>query len=95
MRKIEDKFHGFNVEGWECPKCKEVIFDEKEIQPILKYNKLRESKKELTVTVGVLGKSKIFRIPKIAEQVYDIHKGERLRFDLEPDKITIKVKEAN
>jgi RNA polymerase subunit RPABC4/transcription elongation factor Spt4 len=91
-KKIKDKFHGFLVNAWKCNKCKEIIFDEKEIQPILQYNKLKEKKKELIVTIGVLGKSKIFRVPKIAEQLYDIYKGEKFKFDLEPDKITIKMK---
>ncbi len=93
MKKIKDKFHDFTINAWKCPKCKEIIYDEKEIQPILQYNKLKERKKELTMTVGVLGKSKIFRIPKMAEQLYNIYKGEKLKFDLEPGKITIKMKD--
>jgi len=91
MKKIKEDFHGFKVNGWKCDKCKEIIFDEKEIQPILNYNKLKESKKGLVVTVGELGKSKFFRIPKIAEQIYNISKGEKLQFDLEPEQISIKV----
>lgn len=93
MKKVKDKFHDFTVDAWRCPKCKEVIYDEKNIQPILQYNKLKEAKKELTITVGVLGKSKIFRFPKIAEQLYGIDKGEKLEFDLKPGEITIKIKE--
>ncbi|MBL7147516.1 MAG: hypothetical protein ISS82_01695 [Nanoarchaeota archaeon] len=92
MKKIKDKFHGFKVDAWKCTKCHEIIYDEKNIQPILQYNKLKESKKELTTTVGVLGKSKIFRIPKIAEQLYGVYKGEKLKFDLKPNEITIKIK---
>ena len=93
MKKIKDKFHGFEVAAWECPKCNEIIYDEKEIQPILQYNKLKESRKGLMMTVGVLGKSKIFRVPKIAEKLYSISKGEKLKFDLEPNKITIRMKD--
>lgn len=93
MKKIKDSFHGFSVDAWKCPKCKEIIYDEKEIQPILQYNKLKESKKKLTIKVGVLGKSKIFRVPKIAEQLYRIYKGEKFTFDLKPDEISIKMKE--
>lgn len=92
MKKIKDEFHGFTVGAWKCPKCKEIIYDENEIQPILQYNKLKEQKKDLMVTVGVLGKSKIFRVPKIAEQLYNIYKGEKFKFNLEPGKITIKMK---
>ena len=92
MKKIKEKFHGFEINGWKCPKCKEVIFDEKEIQPILHYNKLKESKKGLFVTVGELGKSKILRLPRIAEQLYNVSKGEKLRFDLEPKQISIKMR---
>lgn len=93
MKKIKDNFHGFSVNAWKCSKCKEVIYDEKDIQPILKYNKLKESKKKLIMTVGVLGKSKIFRLPKIAEQLYGIYKGEKVTFDLKPNEILIKIKE--
>lgn len=92
MEKIKDKFHGFAVDAWKCAKCGEIIYDEKDIQPILNYNKLKENKK-LTCTVGVLGKSKIFRIPKIAENLYGIYKGEKLSVDLKPGEITIKMKE--
>ena len=92
MKKIKDKFHGFEINAWKCPKCKEIIYDEKEIQPILKYNKLKEKEKKLAVAVGTLGKSKIFRLPKIAEQLYKINKGDKLIFDLEPREISIKIK---
>jgi len=92
MGKIKDEFHGFKIDAWKCNGCGEIIYDEKDIQPILRYNKLKENKKLLTVTVGVLGKSKIFRIPKIAEEIYDINKGEKLKFDLKPDEMTIKFK---
>lgn len=92
MKKIKDSFYGFEVNAWKCPKCKEIVYDGKEIQPILHYNKLKEEKKRLTVTVGVLGKSKIFRVPKIAEQLYRINKGDKLLFDLEPKEISIKIK---
>ena len=92
MKKIKDKFHGFTVDAWNCPKCNEIIYDEEHIQPILQYNKLKENKKALITTVGVLGKSKIFRVPKIVEQLYRIDKGEKFKFDLKPDEIIIKVK---
>lgn len=93
MKKARDKFHGFEVSAWKCPECKEIIYDEKEIQPILQYNKLKEKEKDLTVTVGVLGNSKIFRLPKIAEHLYNISKGEKFKFDLKPDEISIKMKD--
>ena len=92
MKKVRDKFHGFDVSAWKCDNCKEIIYDEKDIQPILQYNKLKERKKDLIMTVGVLGKSKIFRVPKIAEQLYDIYKGEKFKFDLKQGEITIKMK---
>lgn len=92
MKKIKDKFHGFTVDAWECPKCGEILYDEGIIQPILQYNKLKENKKALIATVGVLGKSKIIRVPKIAEQLYGIYKGEKFKFDLRPDGIIIKIK---
>ena len=93
MENIKDKFHGFIVDASKCSKCGEIIYDEKDIQPILQYNKLKEHKRKLTIKVGVLGKSKIFRIPKIAEQLYHIDKGEKFDFDLKPGEINIKMKE--
>ncbi|MBI2580222.1 hypothetical protein HYV85_00240 [Candidatus Woesearchaeota archaeon] len=92
MRREEDFFHGFKIMGWKCPACKEIIYDAKDIQPILQYNKLKGSKRGLTVTVGTLGNSKIVRIPKVAEQIYRIGKGNKLRLDLEPERISIRVK---
>lgn len=91
MKQIEDKFHGFKVKAWKCLKCKEIVYDEEEIQPILKYNKLKQNRK-LSATVGVLGKSKIFRIPKVVEQLYGVYKGEKLEFDLKPDEMIIKMR---
>ncbi len=92
MKKIKDKFHGFDVDAWKCGKCGEIIYDEKDIQLILQYNKLKKENK-LRVTVGVLGKSKIFRIPKLAEHLYKIDKGEKFDFDLKPGEISIKMKD--
>ena len=89
MKKIKDKFHGFKINAWKCFKCKEIVYDCEEIQPILQYNKLKQTKKLLT-TRGVLGKSKIFRIPKIVEQIYNIYKGEKLEFNLKPEEVIIK-----
>ncbi|MBU3901912.1 MAG: hypothetical protein KKE04_00910 [Candidatus Thermoplasmatota archaeon] len=40
--ETEEKFHDFVINGWKCPKCGEVIFDEDVIQPILEYNKYQE-----------------------------------------------------
>lgn len=92
MKSVKDNFHGFMVAGWKCPVCKEIIYDEKAIHPILEYNKLKESRKNLTVTVGMLGSSKVMRIPKLAEQIYKIGKGDKLKLNLGPEGISIKVK---
>jgi len=88
MKKVQDKFHGFEIIASKCPKCSEIIYDEKEIQPILKYNKLKQK----TIKVGELGNSKIFRFPKVAEQIYGITKGTQLLFELKPNEITIRLK---
>lgn len=90
MKRIKDTFQGFEVEAWKCPNCKEVIYDQEVIQPILQYNKLRKEK--LTVKVGTLGKSKMLRIPKVIEKIYDIRRGERLTLGLEPKRIIIEMK---
>ncbi len=89
MKIVQDTFHGFNVNAWKCQHCEEIIYDEQVIHPILQYNKLKHEK--LAVKVGVLGSSKMFRFPRIVEQIYDIHKGEKLKLDLEPGKIIIEM----
>lgn len=91
MKRITDSFHGFSVKAWKCQKCREVIYDEEDVQPILKYNKLRTSKKGLISKVGILGNSKILRIPKTIEQIYNITKGRKIEFELEREAIKLKV----
>ena len=39
MKPVKDDFHGFTVDGWKCPACAEIVYDEKSIQPILEANK--------------------------------------------------------
>lgn len=90
MKRITDDFQGFKVNAWLCPKCEDIVYDESEIQPILKYNKLKSSKK-VTSKVGILGNSKIVRIPKSIEQIYHITKGKKIEFELEPTAIRLKV----
>ena len=92
MKPIKDNFHGFSVAGWKCPECRELIYDERAIHPILEYFRMKAEKKGITATVGVLGESKILRIPKVAEQIYKISKGDRLKLDFGPEGICIKVK---
>ena len=90
MKRIKDNFQGFKVNAWQCQKCKDIVYDEADIQPILKYNKLRSSKK-VTSKVGVLGKSKILRIPKSIEQIYNITKGKKIEFEIESEAIKLKI----
>jgi len=90
MNRIMDNFQGFKVNAWQCPKCKDIVYDEADIQPILKYNKLKTAKK-VASKVGVLCKSKILRIPKSIEQIYRITKGKRIEFELEPESIKLKI----
>lgn len=90
MERITDYFQGFKVNAWQCGRCKDIVYDEADIQPILKYNKLKSSKK-VASKVGVLGKSKILRIPKSIEQIYKITKGKKIEFELEPEVIRLKI----
>ena len=90
MKRIKDNFQGFKVNAWLCTKCKDIVYDEADIQPILKYNKLKTSKK-FAFKVGILGKSKILRIPKSIEQIYNITKGKKIEFELEPETIKLKI----
>ncbi len=90
MKRIKDNFQGFKVNAWQCTKCRDIVYDEVDIQPILKYNKLKTSRK-VTSKVGILGKSKILRIPKSIEQIYHITKGKKIEFELEPETIKLKI----
>ena len=36
---------GIRIPAWKCNKCKEVIYEPKYLQPILKYNKLKKEDK--------------------------------------------------
>ena len=92
MKRVKDNFHGFTLPAWKCPGCKEIIYDGRDIQPILEYLKMKAKKGGITATVGVLGRSKIVRIPKVAEEIYKIRKGDRLKLDLGPEGICIRVK---
>lgn len=90
MKRIIDNFQGFKVDAWQCIKCKEIVYDEEEIQPILKYNKLKNSKK-VASKIGILGNSKILRIPKVIENLYNITKGKKIEFELEPESIRLRI----
>lgn len=90
MERIIDNFQGFKVNAWKCGKCKDIVYDEADIQPILRYNKLKTAKK-IASKVGILGKSKILRIPKAIEQIYGITKGKKIEFELEPEAIKLKI----
>ena len=92
MKRVIDSFHGFALPAWKCPECKEIIYDGQDIQPILEYFKMKANKKGITATVGVLGESKILRIPKVAEEIYKISKGDKLKLELGPEGICIRVK---
>ncbi|MBI2652779.1 hypothetical protein HYX00_04910 [Candidatus Woesearchaeota archaeon] len=90
MNRIIDNFQGFRVDGWKCPKCGDIVYDEEDIQPILKYNKIKSSKK-IASKIGVLGNSKIIRIPKTIEQIYNLTKGKEIEFELESEAIKLKI----
>ena len=90
MKRIIDYFQGFKIHAWKCQKCEDIVYDESEIQPILKYNKMQNAKK-VTSTIGILGNSKILRIPKAIEQIYNITKGKKIEFELGPESIKLKI----
>ena len=90
MKRIVDNFQGFKVNAWQCTKCKEIVYDEAEIQPVLRYNKLKNSKR-VASKGGVLGNSKILRIPKVIERLYNITKGKKIEFELEPEAVRLKI----
>lgn len=89
--ETEEKFHDFVINGWKCPKCGEVIFDEDVIQPILEYNKIMESGKKLEATLSLVGNNLAVRFPKIIERIYHLKRRKKIRFDLKPNGIVVEV----
>lgn len=84
---------GFWVRGWQCPKCDRIEYSD-DINRVLMINKLK--KQHLRVKVGVLGQSKIVRMPKELLEVVDLAKGETIDIYPEsPRKIAIEVSEKD
>lgn len=89
--KTEESFHNFTIDGWKCPKCGEVIFDEEVIQPILRYNKLVSEGERLEATISSVGNNLVIRFPKIIERIYHLKCKKKVRFDLKPNGIVVEV----
>ena len=53
MKRIEDNFHGFTLPAWKCQACKEVIYDAKDIQPVLQDNKLKFDLKPEGISIEI------------------------------------------
>lgn len=80
---------GFKVRGWECAACNSIEYSD-DINKVLMINKLK--KQHLKAKAGVLGESKIVRMPKELLGVVDLAKGEIVGIYLEsPNKISIEV----
>lgn len=93
MVRTTDTFHGFRINAWKCRKCGDVVYDAADIQPILRYNKLKTAKR-VSSKVGVLGNNKVLRIPKYIEQIYNITRGQKIEFELEPQAIKLRVRHS-
>ena len=83
------EFKGFKIRGWKCNKCAEEFLDPREIEPILKINKLLKEHK-LKAKVGVVGNSITLRIPKPLATAYKLKKGEEVEYALEKEGILVK-----
>ena len=88
MRKKTFKMTGFDVRGWECPKCGEVLYMGDDLNKVLVENKL---KRGIPVKVGILGNSFVMRIPKEVSSAFDIRKGKEVIFRIKDKELVVEV----
>lgn len=67
---------GIKVSGWQCSSCKRIEYSD-DINKVLVIRKLQ--KHPLVVKIGVLGASKIVRLPKQLEEIISLRKGETVQ----------------
>ncbi|PIU21426.1 MAG: hypothetical protein COT15_02250 [Candidatus Diapherotrites archaeon CG08_land_8_20_14_0_20_34_12] len=81
---------GFQVKGWQCPSCKRIEYSD-DINKVLVIRKLQ--KNPIIAKIGILGESKIVRLPKQLDEIMLIKKGELVEIYPESlTKIAIEVK---
>jgi len=89
--EIYTGFKGHKVRGWKCKKCSEVFLDPRDIQPILKMNKMKKENK-LKTKLSYIGNSYTIRVPKPIIDSYGWKRGDDIEFVPEKDGFIIRDK---
>jgi len=74
------KFNGFDIEGWVCKHCGEVVHEPLKAEKILWLNKLQKQKFHLKLSQ--IKSNLVLRIPKQVSDVFGLKKGETVEFGL-------------
>ena len=88
MKKKMFNVAGFQVKGWQCPKCREILYMGDDLNKVFVFNKL---KKGMPVKVGSLGNSLVMRIPREISSAVDITEGKEVLFRIKNNEILIEV----
>jgi len=88
MEKKRVEVAGILSEGYQCPKCGEVEFTEKQMRKIL-AQKEKLLKIAVTRKIGLVGGSLVIRIPKSVEEALNLEKGEDVKIIVEDKKMII------
>lgn len=90
MEKIKTSLKGFEVRGWRCSKCKEIL-----IHPVdadIVNNILNTKKKnKLKVKLRTVGKSKVVTVPHIFMEKLNLKEGMKLEWDFKDGKLFLKI----
>lgn len=89
-KEFKTDFHGFMVRGWKCKKRKEEYLDPRDVEPILKLNKLAKEHK-LKSKIGIVGNSFTLRLPRVIVSAYDMFKGEEIEYVPQKEGVLLKV----
>jgi len=70
------KFNQYSIDGWVCPKCKEIYYNPEQAERILLLNKLKH--KKLATKLGQVRSNLIIRIPKDIKDALGFEKGQEV-----------------
>jgi hypothetical protein len=92
MKKTIIVQKGLKLEGLECPKCKERVFDEKQFHKAITQLEQRRLKKEYSKKTIKIGHSYGLIFPKDLVEVFNL-KNRKIKLNpiLEDSKIEIKI----
>ncbi len=74
------KFNGYDIEGWKCESCGETYYNPEKAEKILLLNKLK--KHIFHLKLSQVKSNLILRIPKEVSEALNLHKGEKVEFNL-------------